>query len=44
MNRILGTLVIAVQALFPTYVAALLCTALLIRDGLIAALPTRGAT
>jgi len=43
MNRILGTLIIAVQALFPTYVAALLCTVLLIRDGLVAVLPTREA-
>jgi hypothetical protein len=44
MNRILGTLMIAAQALFPTYVAALFCAVLLIRDGVIAALPTREAT
>jgi len=40
MNRTLGALTIAVHALFPTYVAALLWSALLIRDGVRAALPT----
>jgi hypothetical protein len=44
MNRILEGLIIATQALFPTYVAALLCGLLLIRDGVRAALATRGTT
>ena len=43
MNRILGALTIATYALFPTYVAALLWSVLLIRDGVRAALPTREA-
>ena len=44
MNRILGAFTIAVHALFPTYVAAVLWGVLLIRDGLgglVAAMPTR---
>jgi hypothetical protein len=44
MNRTLDALTIAVHALFPTYVAALLWGAVLIRDGLLAALPPREAT
>jgi hypothetical protein len=44
MNRTLDALTIAVHALFPTYVAALLWSALLIRDGVRAALPAREAT
>ena len=41
MNRILGAFTIAVYAPSPTYVAAVLWGVLLIRDGLLAALPTR---
>jgi hypothetical protein len=41
MNRILETLTIAIQALFPTYVAALLWGVLLIREGVGAALGAR---
>jgi hypothetical protein len=44
MNRILEALTIATQALFPTYVAALLWGVVLIRDGVIAVLPRREAT
>jgi hypothetical protein len=44
MNRILGALTIATQAVFPTYVAALLWAVLLIRDGVRAALVIREAT
>ena len=43
MNRILGALTIATQAVFPTYVAALLWGVLLIRDGVLAVLPAREA-
>jgi len=43
MNRILGPLTIAVQALFPMYVAPLLWSVLLVRDGVVAALATREA-
>ena len=41
MNRILGAFTIAVHALFPTYVAAVLWGLLLLRGGVDAVLPTR---
>ena len=41
MSRILGAFTIAVHALFPTYVAAVLWGVLLIRDGVGAVLPPR---
>ena len=41
MTRILGAFTIALHALFPTYVAAVLWGVLLIRDGVGAVLPRR---